>query len=131
MEHVVLLEAENQRFLLDSFGGQTHQEALLQTKNAFNLWQEKKRAWQEIQKQEDQQEERQEILQFQQKELEEAQLDVTEEQELQGEYKRLEHAQELAEYAKEAWYLLAGGQLSPLAAVAQSLTCLLYTSRCV
>lgn len=117
MEHISLLEPENQMELLDSFGGKPHYEALDAVALSFESWQAKLKDIRDIAKKNKDNAERKRLLEFQISELEAANLKVGEEEELEQELTVLGNAQFLSQKANAAYQGINGGQKSTLSAI--------------
>jgi len=120
MEHIILLENERQRELLDAFADNEHQAALAAVAEAFGRWAEAVAALRKIEKQLAGSDERREFIAFRLKEIDAAELKLGELEELTAESKKLQQAESLYENAKKAWQNLAEGQITPLAAVSEA-----------
>lgn len=118
MEHMSLLEAENQRQLLDSFGGDEHKRALAAAAEKYAVWQKALRELRKAQKSISNADERRDLLMFQLQEIEDGDLKVGEEEELQAERKVLQNAEALMKHARNAISEMDGGQFPPLEAIA-------------
>jgi DNA repair protein RecN (Recombination protein N) len=97
-EHQALLRVDAQRDILDAYAGQTAvveemaaaHRALIEARDALESLESRRR---EI-------EQRADFLRFQLREIEEAEVDAGEEQELEEESRRLEHAEDLARLSR-------------------------------
>jgi DNA repair protein RecN (Recombination protein N) len=96
-EHQTLLRAEQQRTLLDAFGGAA--EAALTVRNAHGRLQTVRAQRLELERRRREAEQRADYLRFQVSEIAAANVRLDEEPELERESRRLEHAAELARLA--------------------------------
>ena len=93
-EHQTLLRTEEQRAILDAFAGATPLAGEL--REAHARWQRTRRALDELEARRREVEQRADFLRFQAEEIEKAELQPDEEDALEEEANRLEHAEDLA-----------------------------------
>jgi DNA repair protein RecN (Recombination protein N) len=120
MEHIILLENDRQRQLLDAFAGEDHKEALAKVAEAYLLWQEKAAELKKIQAMIASSDERRDFISFRLQEIEKAKLKPGELEDLNAQAKKLEAAESLADNAKKAWQNLSEGQNPPLSALTEA-----------
>lgn len=118
MEHMSLLEAENQRRVLDDFGDENHRNALAETTFCYERWQETLKELRAARRDADQSDERRDFLLFQLREIEEAELKAGEEEQLKEERGLLRSAESLMEHSCKAAAEMEDGPFPPLAAIA-------------
>ncbi|MEL6927528.1 MAG: DNA repair protein RecN [Cyanobacteria bacterium J06600_6] len=107
---VNLLIAEQQRHLLDAYGGKTLGKQLSQVSIAYGAAQSAKRALDKRIQSEQELLQRQDLLKFQLKDLDEAELtDANELEELEQERDRLSHVVELQQLSNQAYQMLYEG----------------------
>lgn len=102
-EHILLLEPENQRHLLDSFGGKPHEEMLAQVAAAYHEWREAERAYRQAEQESSDDNERRRFLQYQIEELEAANLREGETEELEAEAAALSSVQKRSGHTNAAY----------------------------
>lgn len=118
MEHMSLLEAENQRRVLDDFGDEIHRRALEETVRCYDRWQRALTKLRAVRRDADQSDERRDFLLFQLREIEEANLKIGEEEQLKGERDLLRSAESLMEHSRKAVAEMEDGPFPPLSAIA-------------
>ncbi|MGI5825387.1 MAG: DNA repair protein RecN [Bacillota bacterium] len=118
MEHMSLLEADNQRQLLDSFGDNSHKDVLKATAAKFNIWQSALKELRKAQRNVSNFDERRDLLMFQLQEIEDAELKIGEAEDLLAERKLLQSAEDLIKHARKASAEMDECQFPPLGAIA-------------
>ena len=117
MEHMSLLETENQRVLLDSFGDTEHKTALEIVAEKFEIWQQALKELKAAKRQMASSDERRDLLMFQLQEIEDAELKIGEDDELKAERSVLQSAEALMRHAKQAEQEMNDSQFSALSAI--------------
>lgn len=118
---VQLASPSQQRDWLDRYGGEVLMTQRQQVAEAYRAWQQRQREWQDFAAQEQQRLQRLDLLHFQLQELLPAALDDPEElTQLQQDYQRLSHVQELQSQSQQAYHLLYEGEPSALTLLAQA-----------
>ncbi len=92
-QHQSLLRGDEQRRLLDGFGG--HQALSREVEAAFRQWQQTQQNWQRLRASEHERESRRDFLRFQIEELENCAPQPDEWQNLEKEHRQLAHAEEI------------------------------------
>jgi len=92
-QHQSLLRTDEQRRLLDGFGG--HQALAREVEAAYRQWQQAQQHWQQLRASEHERESRRDFLRFQLEELENCAPQVDEWQNLEQEHRQLAHAEEI------------------------------------
>ena len=100
-EHQLLLKPDNHLYLLDDFGGLTHER--LQLNESFSEFESLKEKRRHLEREIKEDEERQELTKFQIKELETANISQGEDSLLENERKRLRYAEQLMEIVTESY----------------------------
>lgn len=114
-EHILLLEPENQRYLLDSFGGDTHTAALAEVAACYKEWQQAERALKQAEQESADDDERRRFLQFQINELTAANLRPGEGEELAAEAAALSSVQQRSAHSGAAYQAIYGDKDAALA----------------
>ncbi|MDD4752257.1 MAG: DNA repair protein RecN [Desulfitobacteriaceae bacterium] len=109
-EHVALLEEENQRLLLDSFGGDEVLHLREEVKNSYFIMQELRSKLDGMLKNTQESERKKDLLHYQINEIENAALRLGEEEELRGEKKVLQNAEKLMLDCRSAYEKLYGSR---------------------
>ena len=117
MEHMSLLEAENQMKLLDSFGDEGHNAAAAATAEKYAVWQQALKELRAAKKQMDNSDERRDMLLYQLEEIDDAELKVGEEEDLKAERSILRSAEDLMRHARNAEREMNDSQLPALSAI--------------
>ncbi|MDR7922071.1 DNA repair protein RecN [Thermosynechococcus sp. HY213] len=118
---VQLASASQQRDWLDRYGGEALMSQRQRVADAYRVWQQRQRELQDFAAQEQQRLQRLDLLHFQLQELLPAALDDPEElTQLQQDYQRLSHVQELQSQSQQAYYLLYEGEPSVVTLLAQA-----------
>ncbi len=115
-EHQLLLKPENHLYLLDDFGGLT--PSRLQLNQWFSRYQSVGEKTTTLLRQIREREERQELARFQMDEIDKAGIKEDEDGSLEREKRRLQSAEQLTEWVKEAYQLLYEREGSILAELA-------------
>lgn len=102
-EHILLLESDNQRHLLDSFGGKPHAEQLSRVEAAYRQWRQAERAFKQAEQESADDAERRRFLQFQIDELTAANLRPGETAELAAEAAALSSVQKRSSHCGAAY----------------------------
>ncbi|NMA15341.1 MAG: DNA repair protein RecN [Clostridia bacterium] len=110
-EHIALLEEENQRLLLDSFGGEEVLQLREEVKASYSVLQELRRKLEGMLKNAQDAERRKDLLFYQINEIENAALRPGEEEKLQGEKSVLQNAEKLAFDCRAAYEKLYGSRV--------------------
>ncbi|URR36738.1 DNA repair protein RecN [Thermosynechococcus sp. HN-54] len=117
---VQLASASQQRDWLDRYGGAALITQRQRVADAYRAWQTRQRELQDFASKEQQRLQRLDLLHFQLQELLPAALDDPEElTQLQRDYQRLSHVQELQTQSQQAYYLLYEGEPSVMILLAQ------------
>ena len=125
MEHILLLAEENQRNLLDHFGGELLQKQLEKTAYAYHQYDTLAQKLQENEKEEKEILQKIDFLQFELNEIREASLVSGEDEALKKEKSRLENAEKLHDYVAFIHNCLEGdGKENVLNKLAQSMASL-------
>lgn len=114
-EHILLLEPDKQRHLLDSFGGEAHAAMLADVAAAYREWQQAERVLRQAEQESADDEERRQFLQFQIDELTAANLRAGETDELAAEAAALASVQKRSEHSGAAYQAVYGGNNAALA----------------
>ena len=109
-EHFALFKEEEQLALLDRFGGKGLLKQKDEVGKAYFVWQEKKKARENLERKTADKEERLDYLRFQLKEIEGLHLSAGEKEELLGEGKLLSTASSRYEEAQNVYVSLNGGE---------------------
>lgn len=109
-ESQTLLRADEQRAILDAFGGSTELAAAV--RDAWTRLQQARRALEELDERRRQVEQRADFLRFQVEEIEKARVQADEDERLQEEAHRLEHAEDLARLSGTLHQVLYAGEES-------------------
>ncbi|WNC31297.1 MULTISPECIES: DNA repair protein RecN [unclassified Thermosynechococcus] len=118
---VQLASASQQRDWLDRYGGEALMSQRQRVADAYRVWQQRQRELQNFAAQEQQRLQRLDLLHFQLQELLPAALDDPEElTQLQQDYQRLSHVQELQSQSQQAYHLLYEGEPSVVTLLAQA-----------
>lgn len=117
MEHMSLLEPDNQLQLLDSFGDDGHRAAAAAVAEKYAVWQQALKELRTVQKQMDNSDERRDMLLYQLEEIDEAELKVGEDDELKAERSILQSAEDLMRHARNAEREMNDSQFPPLSAI--------------
>lgn len=117
MEHMSLLEADNQRILLDGFGDVEHKNAVETVMEKYAVWRQALKNLKQAEKQMASSDERRDLLMFQLNEIEEAQLKIGEDDELKSERSVLQSAEALMCHARQAEQEMENSRFSALSAV--------------
>lgn len=118
---VQLASASQQRDWLDRYGGEAVMSQRQQVAEAYRAWQMRQRELQDFAAQEQQRLQRLDLLHFQLQELVPAALEDPEElTQLQQDYQRLSHVQELQSQSQHAYHLLYEGEPSVVTLLAQA-----------
>ncbi|WJI27167.1 DNA repair protein RecN [Thermosynechococcus sp. QKsg1] len=116
-----LASASQQRDWLDRYGGEALMSQRQRVADAYRVWQQRQRELQDFAAQEQQRLQRLDLLHFQLQELLPAALDDPEElTQLQQDYQRLSHVQELQSQSQQAYHLLYEGEPSVVTLLAQA-----------
>lgn len=107
-EYQSLLSQENQRNILDAFGGQDLLLVRKEIESLYRAWKEKERELQSLSEKETNRKERIDILEFQLQELNEAELSQHEEMHLMDEHKILTNGERLHTGTKALFHQLSG-----------------------
>jgi len=107
MEHMLLLEEEQQLRLLDSFGGEEVLKQAAEVAEAYRQWQQYCQQLQDYHNNKNQRSKRLELLSYEIKEIENAAFAVDEEQNLKEESLRLANAERLLSLTAETHRILA------------------------
>ena len=107
-ENLALLREESQFALLDQYDPDLT-EALAGYKQIFTAWKEKQQAYAEKQQAAREYAQRLDMLRWQDKEISEAELKENEDEELEGEIRKLSHAEKIAGYVEESYNILDVG----------------------
>lgn len=113
-EHILLLEPENQRHLLDSFGGKAHEDLLEQVAAAYREWRGCERAYRQAEQESTDDNERRRFLQYQIDELEAANLRAGEEDELAAEAAALSSVQKRSGHTNAAYQAIYADKAAAL-----------------
>ena len=108
MEHMLLLEEEQQLRLLDSYGGSALLQIKMRVEEAYALMREKQQLYDNFNQHKTARQERMALLATQIEELETAVLKPNEEEELRRESRRLDQAEKLLALTDEAQRELGG-----------------------
>jgi len=100
-EHQLLLKPDNHLYLLDDFGGLTHER--LKLNGSFNQFESLKEKRRHLEREIKEDEERQELTRFQIKEIETANISIGEDNLLENEKKRLRYAEQLMAIVTESY----------------------------
>ncbi|WP_299041512.1 DNA repair protein RecN [uncultured Thermosynechococcus sp.] len=118
---VQLASAAQQRDWLDRYGGEALIAQRQRVAAAYRAWQARQREWQDFAAQEQQRLQRLDLLRLQLQELLPAALNDPEElTQLQQDYQRLSHVQELQAQSQRAYHLLYEGEPSVVTLLAQA-----------
>ncbi|MBC3767200.1 DNA repair protein RecN [Neptunicella marina] len=118
--HHQLLKADNQRVLLDQYGGLSKQQE--QVKTHFTALGSLKKRFNELQASQSQRQARRQLLEYQVSELDDFALQPNEFGELESEYKRVNNAQVLLEQSQLSFYqLYADEEVNALSLVQNSI----------
>ncbi|WP_297040933.1 DNA repair protein RecN [Thermosynechococcus sp. OHK43] len=118
---VQLASAAQQRDWLDRYGGEALMTQRQRVAEAYRAWQQRQRELQDFVAQEQQRLQRLDLLHFQLQELLGAALEDPEElSQLQQDYQRLSHVQELQSQSQWAYHLLYEGEPSVVTLLAQA-----------
>lgn len=117
MEHMSLLEPDNQLQLLDSFGDDGHRAAAEAVAEKHTVWQQALKELRTARKQMDNSDERRDMLLYQLEEIDEAELKVGEDDELKAERSILRSAEDLMRHARNAEREMNDSQFPPLSAI--------------
>jgi len=109
-EHQTLLRPEEQRQILDAYGGAECQDLAARVREAHGRLQVARRSLAELERRRRETEQRAEFLRFQVEEIEKARLEPDEEERLEEEARRLEHAEDLALLAGRLHHGLYAGE---------------------
>ena len=107
MEHMLLLEDEQQLQLLDSFGGEEELTKSAEVAVSYHQWQQYQQQLNEYHDNKEQRSKRRQLLAFEIKEIEDASLTVDEEQNLKDESLRLANAERLLAFTADTCRLIA------------------------
>ncbi len=118
-EHQTLLKPADQRAMLDAFASATPQAE--EAAAAHAEWRRLERQLVELDRRRQEVEQRSDFLRFQLREIEAADLSEGEEDRLEEEARRLEHAEELARIANELHVLLYSGEEALAAGVSAAM----------
>ncbi|HEY8484581.1 MAG TPA: DNA repair protein RecN [Longimicrobiales bacterium] len=116
-EHQTLLRAEEQREILDAYGG--HEALVAEVRAAHARLERARRALEELDQRRREAEQRADFLRFQVEEIERAALRADEEEPLEEEARRLEHAEELARLAERIHQTLYAAEDAVVARLAE------------
>lgn len=100
-EHQLLLKPDNHLYLLDDFGGLTHER--LKLNESFSEFESLKEKRRHLEREIKEDNERQELTRFQIKEIETANINKGEDSLLENEKKRLRYAEQLMEIVTESY----------------------------
>jgi len=123
-EHQTLIHEENHLSFLDSFGGAKHRRLVDAYQEAFGVFEQARRALQDLRMGERERAQRLDMLRFQVQELTAADLQADEEETLASQRSRLQHAEKIREAIGAACDLLDGDsphQVAVIAALQQAL----------
>lgn len=107
-ENLALLKEDSQFHLLDEYDSAIG-EALATYGTAYDEWRTKQKAYEEKQLAAREYAQRLDMLRWQDKEISEAQLQPGEDERLEGEIRKLSHAEKIAGFVEDSYALFEGG----------------------